>query len=327
MLARYFGFGERGATLGGEVRGGLTTFMVMAYIIFVNPAILSFAGVPALAGKGPSFAATQAATCLVAGVMTIAMGLVTNYPLALASGMGLNAAVAFQLIAGLKLPWPAAMGVVFLEGVAITVLVLTGFRAAMMNAIPLALKRAIGAGIGLFILFIGLVSAGIVKGGPPGVPVTLGDLTTPPVAVAVFGLLLTLWMQARGVSGGLLIGILASTALAILVNRVTGGAAFPTPGQAVVPASLVALPDFSTLGAGLDLSVFARLGFVIAAVTIFSIMLSDFFAITNGIGVGFIAYCFIKLVRGRGGEVRPIMYGTALAFVIYFVAPWFAGRS
>src|SRR5262252_5601342 len=110
LVARYFGFRERGATLAGEVRGGLTTFIVMAYIIFVNPAILSFAGVPALIGKGPAFAATQAATCLVAGVMTMAMGLVANYPLAVASGMGLNAAVAFQLVAELKLPWPAAMG-------------------------------------------------------------------------------------------------------------------------------------------------------------------------------------------------------------------------
>ncbi len=459
MLARYFELSERGATLGGEVRGGLTTFMVMAYIIFVNPAILSFAGIPALAGQGPPFAAAQAATCLVAGVMTIAMGFVTNYPLALASGMGLNAAVAFQLVAGLKLPWQAAMGVVFLEGVAITVLVLTGFREAMMNAIPLALKRAIGVGIGLFILFIGVYSAGIVKAGPPGVPVTLGQLTTPPVAVAVFGLLLTLWLQARRISGGLLIGILATTALAIVVNRATGGAAFPTPGQAVLPSTLLSLPDFSTLGAGLDISVFERLGFVVAIVTVFSIMLSDFFdtmgtvigiggeagwlgadgklpqlnrvllvdslaavaggaagassattyvesaagvaagaktglaslvtgacfllalflaplagvvppqatapalivvgylmtrivrgipfedldegfpalltlavmpftySITNGIGAGFIAYCFIKLVRGRGGEVHPMMYGTALAFVGYFAAPWLAGRS
>jgi len=458
VLARYSGFRERGGTLAGEVRGGLTTFMVMAYIIFVNPAILSFAGVPALAGKGPPFAATQAATCLVAGVTTIAMGLVADYPLALAPGMGLNAVVAFQLIAGLKLPWPAAMGVIFLEGVAITVLVLTGLRAAMMNAIPVALKQAIGVGIGLFILFIGLFSAGIVKVGPPGVPVTLGDLTTAPVAVAIFGLLLTLWLQARGVSGGLLIGIVASTCLAIFVNRATGGAAFPTPGQAILPASLVALPDFSTLGAGLDFSVFARVGWVVAIVTIFSIMLSDFFdtmgtvigiggeagwlrpdgtlprlnlvllvdslaavaggaasassattyvesaagvaagaktglaavvtgacfllalfaaplagivppqatapalivvgylmiglvrnipfdnldegfpalltlavmpftySITNGIGAGFIAYCFIKLVRGRGRDVQPMMYGTALAFVVYFVVPWFAGR-
>src|SRR5881392_2715560 len=116
-------------------------------------------------------------------------------------------------------PWPAAMGVIVLEGVIITGLVLTGLREAIMHAIPASLKRAIGVGIGLFILFIGLHSAGIVKPGPPGVPVTLGDLTTSPVAVAVFGLLLTLWLQARGISGGLLIGILASTALAIVVNR------------------------------------------------------------------------------------------------------------
>src|SRR5262245_16513099 len=209
--------------------------MVMAYIIFVNPAILSFAGVPALQGQGPPFAATQAATCLVAGALTIAMGLATNYPLALASGMGLNAAVAFQLIAGLKLPWQAAMGVVFLEGLAITLLVLTGFREAVMSAIPLALKRAISVGIGLFILFIGLVAAGVVKAGPPGVPVKLGELTAAPVAVALYGLFLTLWLQARRVGGALLIGILASTAVAIGVNRATGGRAFPVPGQAVLP--------------------------------------------------------------------------------------------
>jgi len=454
VLDRYFALSERGATIGGEVRGGLTTFMVMAYIIFVNPAILSFAGIPALAGQGPPFAAVQAATCLVAGLMTIAMGLAANYPLAIASGMGLNAAVAFQLVAGLKLPWQAAMGIVFLEGVLLTVLVLTGFREAMMNAIPLTLKRAIGVGIGLFILFIGLYSAGIVKSGPPGVPVTLGELTAAPVAVAIFGVFLTVWLHARGISGGLLIGILVTTVLAIVVNRLTGGAAFPTRGQAVMPASLVALPDFSTLGAGLDVSVFVRIGIIGAVVTIFSMMLSDFFdtmgtvigiggesgwlradgtlprlnrvllvdslaaaaggaagassattyiesaagvaagaktglaslvtgvcfllalffaplagvvppqatapalivvgylmarvmraipfddldeglpalltlalmpftySITNGIGVGFIAYCFIKLVRGRGHQVRPMMYGTALAFLVYFCTPW-----
>jgi len=459
VLDRVFALSERGATITGEVRGGLTTFMVMAYIIFVNPAILSFAGIPALAGQGPPFAAVQAATCLVAGMMTMAMGLLANYPLAIASGMGLNAAVAFQLVAGHRLPWQAAMGVVFLEGLVLTILVLTGFREAMMNAIPLALKRAIGVGIGLFILFIGLYSAGIVKSGPPGVPVTLGELTAAPVGVAIFGLLLTLWLQARGVSGGLLIGILVTTVLAIIVNGVTGGAAFPTPGQAVVPTALVALPDFSTLGAGIDVSVFVRLGIIAAVVSIFSIMLSDFFdtmgtvigiggeagwlrpdgtlprlnrvllvdslaavaggaagassattyiesaagvaagaktglasvvtgacfllalffaplvgvvppqatapalvvvgylmarvvraipfddldegfpalltlavmpftySITNGIGVGFIAYCFIKLARGRGREVRPLMYATALAFLVYFVTPWLASRG
>ena len=439
--------------MGGEVRAGLTTFMVMAYIIFVNPAILSFAGIPPLAGQGPSFAATQAATCLVAGALTIAMGLATNYPLAIASGMGINAVVAFQLVATLKLPWTAAMGVVLLEGLAITVLVLTGFREAIMHAIPVTLKRAIGVGIGLFILFIGLGAAGIVKPGPPGVPVTLGDLTAAPVAVALFGLLLTVWLTARRWSGALLVGILVSTALAIAVNAATGGGAFPLPGQAVWPAALVAGPDFSSLGAGFDFSVFARLGLITALVTIFSLMLSDFFdtmgtvigiggeagwltpagrlprlnrvllvdslgavaggaagassattyiesaagvaagartglasvvtgacfllalffaplagvvpaqatapalivvgylmsrmvreipfddfeegfpalltltmmaftySITNGIGAGFVSYCFIKLVRGRGREVAPMMYAAALAFVIYFALP------
>ena len=453
MLERSFELHRRGATLGGEIRGGLTTFMVMAYIIFVNPAILSFAGVPPLQGHGPSFPATQAATCLVAGALTIAMGLLTNYPLAVASGMGLNAVVAFQLIAGMKLPWTAAMGVVVLEGLVITLLVLTGFREAIMNAIPVALKRAIGVGIGLFILFIGLVSGGIVKPGPPGVPVTLGDLGSAPVAVAIFGLLLTLWLTARHSSGALLVGILASTVVAIVVNQMTGGRAFPLPGQAVWPASLVAWPDWSSLGAGLDFSVFVRVGVITAVVTVFSIMLSDFFdtmgtvigiggeagwltpagrlprlnrvllvdslaamaggaagassattyiesaagvaagartglasvvtgacfllalffaplagvvpaqatapalivvgylmsrvvreipfadleegfpalltltvmpftySITNGIGAGFIAYCFIKVVRGKGHEVAPMMYVAALAFVIYFLLP------
>jgi len=453
MLERWFDLGRRGATVGGEIRGGLTTFMVMAYIIFVNPAILSFAGITALQGQGPSFPATQAATCLVAGVMTIAMGLLADYPLALASGMGLNAVVAFQLVAGMKLPWTAAMGVVVLEGVAITVLVLTGFREAIMHAIPASLKQAIGVGIGLFILFIGLVSAGLVKPGPPGVPVTLGELTSAPVAVALFGLLLTLWLSARQTHSALLVGILASTVVAIAVNAGTGGRAFPIPGQAVWPAALVDWPDFSTLGAGFDFSVFVRAGVITAVVTIFSIMLSDFFdtmgtvigiggeagwltpdgrlprlnrvllvdslaaavggaagassattyiesaagvsagartglasvvtgvcfllalffaplagivpapatapalivvgylmsrivreipfgqfeegfpalltlavmpftySITNGIGAGFIAYCFIKLVRGNGREVAPMMYGATIAFVIYFALP------
>lgn len=453
MLERWFELSRRRATVGGEVRGGLTTFMVMAYIIFVNPAILSFAGIPPLAGQGPSFPATQAVTCLVAGAMTIAMGLATNYPLAIASGMGINAVVAFQLVAALKLPWTAAMGVVLLEGLAITVLVLTGFREAIMHAIPVTLKRAIGVGIGLFILFIGLGAAGIVKPGPPGVPVTLGDLTAAPVAVALFGLLLTVWLTARRFAGALLVGIVVTTAVAVAVNTSTGGRAFPLPGQAVWPAALVASPDFSSLGAGLDFSVFVRLGLVTALVTIFSLMLSDFFdtmgtvigvggeagwltpdgrlprlnrvllvdslaavagggagassattyiesaagvaagartglasvvtgvcfllalffaplagvvpaqatapalivvgylmsrvvreipfddfeegfpalltltmmaftySITNGIGAGFVSYCFIKLVRGRGREVAPMMYAAALAFVIYFALP------
>src|SRR5262249_16984209 len=140
--------------------------------------------------------------------------------------------VAVQHGAGQRLRRRAAMGVVFGEGLLATVVVVNGFREAMMNAIPLALKRAIGVGIGLFILFIGLYSAGIVKSGPPGVPVTLGEMTTAPVAVAIFGLLLTVWFQARGIRSGLLIGIVVTTVLPIVV---TAGPAAPPFRLAVRP--------------------------------------------------------------------------------------------
>jgi adenine/guanine/hypoxanthine permease len=286
MLERYFGLREHGTTVGTEVLAGLTTFMVMAYIIFVNPAILSFVGVPDLRPHGVPFAPTLAATCLVAALATAAMGLVTNYPLAVASGMGLNAVVAFQLIAAQGLPWPAAMGVIFWEGVAITLLVLLGVREAVLNAIPLALKRAISVGIGLFILFIGLVNSGIVRPGQ-GIPVTLGALTSAKVAVAVAGLLLTLLLLARGVRAALLLGILGTTLLAIAVNALRGRGVWTTPGVAVVPASVLAWPDFSTLGAGVNLEVFVRLGLLGAALAIFSIMLSDFFdTVGTVIGIG-----------------------------------------
>ncbi len=286
MLEQMFALRARGTTVGTEVLAGATTFMVMAYIIFVNPAILSFAGVPGLAGQGPAFAPTLAATCLVAGVMTALMGLITNYPLAMASGMGLNAVVAFQLVAGLKLPWAAAMGVITLEGIIITVLVLTGLRAAVADAIPLALKRAIGVGIGLFILFIGLYSGGLVKQGT-GIPVTLGDLTSSSTLVAVVGVALITALMALRFQGALLVGIVLSTGVAIGVNVLTGGKAFPTPGMAVIPIHLVALPDFATIGAGMNFSVFARVGVVTAVMTIFAIMLSDFFdTMGTVIGVG-----------------------------------------
>src|SRR5574337_608733 len=243
MLERLFELRARGTSVGTEVLAGVTTFMVMAYIVFVNPAILNFAGIKDLQGLGPGFAPTLAATCLVAGVMTIAMGLVTNYPYAVASGMGLNAVVAFQLIVGLKLPWTAAMGVIFLEGVCITILVLTGFREAVMDAIPISLKRAIGVGIGLFILFIGLYEGGLVKQGPPGVPVTLGDLNSLAVLVTLIGLFLTIALMALRVRGALLIGILLTTLVAILVNAASGYTAFSLPGVAVVPPKILAWPD------------------------------------------------------------------------------------
>ncbi|OGB88566.1 MAG: xanthine permease, partial [candidate division NC10 bacterium RIFCSPLOWO2_02_FULL_66_22] len=277
MLERWFDLRAKGTTVGTEILAGVTTFMVMAYIIFVNPAILNFSGIKELQGLGPGFAPTLAATCLVAGAMTMLMGLASNYPFAVASGMGLNAVVAFQLIVGMKLPWSAAMGVIFLEGVIITILVLTGFREAVMDAIPLSLKRAIGVGIGLFILFIGLFSGGLVKPGPPGVPVTLGDLKSLPVLVTLIGLFLTVALMALRVKGALLIGILLTTLVAIVVNAASGYTAFTLPGVAVVPSRILAWPDFSTFGRGLDVSIFWRAGAMAAALTIFSIMLADFF--------------------------------------------------
>src|SRR2546427_10036558 len=140
-LDGWFQLRARGTDVGTEVRAGLTTFMVMAYIIFVNPIILGYIGVPGLEGKGLPFGPTLTVTCLTAGVLSIAMGLVTNYPFALAPRMGLNAVVAFELLAGRGLTWPQAMTVVFLEGVVITLLVLTRFRQAVMNAGPLGLKQ------------------------------------------------------------------------------------------------------------------------------------------------------------------------------------------
>jgi AGZA family xanthine/uracil permease-like MFS transporter len=286
MLDSLFDIKKNGSTVGREVLAGVTTFIVMAYIIFVNPAILSFAGIKDLQGLGPGFAPTMAVTCLAAGVMTIVMGLVANYPFALASGMGLNAVVAFQLIVGLKLPWPSAMGIIFIEGIVITILVLTGFREAVMHAIPLTLKRAISVGIGLFILFIGLVDGGFVKAGT-GIPVTLGQFTTIQALVAVVGLFITIALMTLRVRGALLIGIILTTVVAVIFNAASGYTAFTTPGVAVMPQQIVAAPDFSTFGQGFNFEAFTRIGFLSAALMIFSVMLADFFdTMGTVIGIG-----------------------------------------
>jgi adenine/guanine/hypoxanthine permease len=262
--------------------------MVMAYIIFVNPIVLGYSGVPGLEGKGLPFAATLTVTCLTAGVLSIVMGLASNYPLAMAPGMGLNAVVAFELVAGRGLTWPQAMTIVALEGLVIAVLVLTRFRQAMLEAVPLALKRAISVGIGLFIAFIGFFTAGfVVKPDKSPLPVGLGTFDTLPAVVFVVGFLLTAWLMARRVRGALLIGIVGTTVLAIVLNGVVAEwKGFPTPGAATVPTALVQWPDFSTFGR-LDLGVVARLGVVTAVLVTFSIMLSDFFdTIGTIIGVG-----------------------------------------
>ena len=287
-VERYFRCAERSTNLRTEVRAGATTFMVMAYIIFVNPIVLGYTGVPGLEGKGLPFAATLTVTCLTAGVLSIAMGLASNYPFALAPGMGLNAVVAFELVAGRGLTWPQAMTVVFLEGLVITLLVLTRFREAVMDAVPLALKQAISVGIGLFIAFIGFFTAGfVVKPAAGPLPVALGPVSGLPIVVFLVGLVFTAWLMARRIRGALLLGIVATTVLAIVLNgALAGWKGFATPGAARLPVAVVQWPDFSTFGR-LDFGLVAKLGVVTAVLATFSIMLSDFFD-TMGtiIGVG-----------------------------------------
>src|SRR2546422_2519766 len=292
LLSRYFGFAARKTDLGTEVRAGVTSFMVMAYIIFVNPVILGFTGVPPLQGTGLPFAATLTVTCLTAGLLSIAMGLASNYPLALAAGMGLNAVVAFDLVAGRGLSWPQAMTVVLLEGLVITLLVLTRFREAVMDAVPIGLKRAISVGIGLFIAFIGFFTAGfVVKPAAGSLPVGLGTLKGLPIVVFLLGFFLTAWLMARRTRGALLLGILGTTVIAIVLNEAfAGGQGFATPGAARLPRAIVQAPDFSTFGR-VDFGFFATLGVLTAVLVTFSIMLSDFFD-TMGTIIG---------VGGRGG--------------------------
>jgi adenine/guanine/hypoxanthine permease len=267
-IARYFKFAERGTDLATEVRAGVTTFMVMAYIIFVNPSILG-------AGLKLDFAAVAAATALVAGIMTIAMGVVGNYPFAIAAGLGLNAIVAFTLPAK-GLSADGAMGVIVLEGVVITILVVAGLREAIMEAVPLSLKRSIGVGIGLFILFIGFVNGGLIVTPPGGVPIVgFAFPTTAPQLVFVVGLLITFGLSAMRVRGALIVSILVTTVIALIVNAIYGGKAFPA--GAAIPANLVLTPTFSTIGHPDLFQVFAKLGAIAAVLTIFAIMLSDFF--------------------------------------------------
>jgi AGZA family xanthine/uracil permease-like MFS transporter len=412
--------------------------MVMSYIIAVNPAILSAAGVPV--------PAAAAGTALIAGILSIAMGVYANYPIALAAGLGLNGVVAFQLAGAGNGPltWQGAMGVIVLEGLVITVLVLVGLREAVMDAVPLALKKAIGIGIGLFILFIGCVDGGIIVQNPGGPvpPVAFVFPAEPGVAVTLLGLLITIVLVARRVPAALLLSIVINTIIAIVV------------GVKALPSSFSVAPDFGTIGQ-FDLGqVFSVLGPLTALLTIFSIMLSDFFdtmgtataitdqagltdkdgrvpgigrlllvdsigalaggaagvssntsyiesaagvaeggrtgftsvvvgvlflvavllsplatlvpfqatapvlivvgflmvahlsdinfsdieegfpallalilmpltfSITNGIGAGFVAYVLIKTVRGKVGEVHPLMWVVAIGFLIYFAQAW-----
>jgi AGZA family xanthine/uracil permease-like MFS transporter len=256
-LGGFFKFSERGTNLRTEVIAGLTTFMTMAYIVFVNPAILG------TEGTGLPIAGVFFATCVAAALACIAMGVFANYPVALASGLGLNAIVAFTLILGLGLSWQEAMAVVVVEGLIVTVLVLTNLREAVMNAIPMSLKFAIAVGIGLFIAFIGLKNGGIVVQ-DPATYVALGDFTQGPVLLALFGLVLTLALVARRMRGGILLGILLTGVVGMIFGIVP------------LPQSIVGFQfDTSTIGAGV-LAVPQVLQISLIPV-IFALFMTDFF--------------------------------------------------
>ena len=298
-VARYFKFEERGTNIITESRAGLTTFMVMAYIIFVNPSILG-AG---FGLKPEQLAAYAAATALIAGIMTIAMGVVGNYPLALAAGLGINAIVAFTLVAGKGLTPAGAMGVIVLEGLAITVLVVVGLREAIMAAVPLSLKRSIGVGIGLFILFIGFVNGGMIitpQGGSP--IVTLAFPTQTAQFVFLLGLLITFSLYVLKIRAALVISILVTTIIALVA------------GVTKVPDSLTVTPAFDTLGK-FDLgNVFDKLGLITALLTIFAIMLSDFFD-TMGTVTGIAEEAGLAKEDGSVPDIGRVLVVDSLAAV------------
>jgi adenine/guanine/hypoxanthine permease len=263
--ASFFELQARGTTVAREVRGGTATFLTMAYILFANPAILAAAGMP--------FRPVVAATALASAVSSLLMAFGANFPIALAPGMGLNAVVAYQ-VARAAGSWQAAMGLVILDGLLMLVLVLIGLREALLHAIPRDLRRAIGAGIGLFIAFVGAVNARIVvvpsgtiaelSRSPRAIlpPVTFGTLREPETLVALAGLVVTAALLARRVRGALLLGIAFSTVLALFL-----GVAHPPSGAWLSP------PDLSTFGKA-DLRAALRPEIL---PLLFSILLVDFF--------------------------------------------------
>ena len=308
-LGRRFRFDERGTNLARDTVAGMTTFIVMSYIIFVNPAILGFAGVEGLQDQGLPFNAVLTSTCLVAGVMTIIMGLYTNMAYAIAPGLGLNAVVAFTLVAQAGLSFPEAMGLVVVEGLAVLILVLVGLREAIMNAIPIELKKAIAIGIGLFIAFIGLTNSGLVVRGT-GTPVDLAPFTTWPVIITIVGILITIGLRAIGIPGDLFVGIILTTVFATIVNYAAD--VYPeSSGYARWPDDIFESPDFSLVGE-FNFDAFSTLPFIAALAFAFSLFLADFFD-TMGTLVGVGRQAGYVDAQGEMPEIRKPLLVDSLA--------------
>ncbi|WP_376768489.1 NCS2 family permease [Pseudonocardia pini] len=293
MIERLFTVVGRGSTVPRELRGGLVTFVTMSYIIVLNPLILGSVSATDPGAKTDSLGGilpisqVAAVTALVAGVMTILFGLVANLPFAIATGLGINTLLAVTIAP--MMTWPEAMGLVVLDGVVIVLLAVTGFRTAVFNAVPPALKAAIAVGIGAFIALIGLVDAGFVRRLPDAanttVPVGLGidgSIASWPTFVFVIGLLVTGVLVVRGVRAGLLIGVAVTTVIAIVVEAIAqvGSSATNPKGWSLsvprLPDSVVGLPDLSLVG-DVSFGAFSRLDVLTVVLLVFTLVLANFF--------------------------------------------------
>lgn len=280
MLQRFFKLQEHGTTVGREIQAGLTTFTAMAYILAVNPLILKDAGMPQ--------ATLVTVTAITAAISTALMALMTNFPLALAPGMGINAFFTYTICLGGGVPWQSALGLVFVNGVIFLLLSLTGVREKIVASIPYSLKIAITCGVGLFIAFIGLKNAGIVVANPATF-VAQGDFGSPPVALAFFGIVLTAVLVARKVPGAIVVSILIITAIGLFVPDGKGGTVTPTPtGLLSWPSSPA--PTFLAL----DFN-FLRTDFARALPLIITLLIVDMF---DNIGT-------LIGVTKRAGLMRP----------------------
>lgn len=288
-LDRFFHISERGSTVGREVRAGVVTFFAMAYIVLLNPLILgtgadsegTVLGIPQVA----------AATALVAGIMCILFGTVANYPFGIAAGLGLNTLVAVTLVGSEGLTWAEAMGLVIIDGIIIVLLAISGFRTAVFRAIPPSMKAAIGVGIGMFISLIGFVDAGFVRRIPDEamttVPVQLGingSIASWPTFVFILGLFICGFMVARKIPGGLFIGIVLNTLIALAVEAATGAGSSADNGSTgwnlavpSAPDSLGGIPDLSIVGKVDIFGAFAHIGVVTASLLVFTLVLANFF--------------------------------------------------
>ncbi|MFY9920996.1 MAG: NCS2 family permease [Mycobacterium sp.] len=283
-IDNFFELSARGSTLTAEIRGGVVTFIAMAYIVVLNPIILSDA--QDVDGNSLDFAQVSAATSLAAGFMTILFGLIARLPFAFAAGLGINSFLATTVVGSLT--WPEAMGLVVINGIIIVVLAATGLRTLIFDAVPMQLKLAITAGIGAFILFIGLVDAGFIGStGVPSPPVGLGaggtgSIGTVPTLVFVFTLLLTCVLVVRQVRGAIFIGLVTGTVVAVVIEAIWHlGPAVEHPGgwSLSVPTlsgSPFAVPDLSLVGA-VSLDSFGRIGVLAAVMLVFTLVFANFF--------------------------------------------------